>query len=57
MLQSGNECHCGDRENRRYEWASDCNTPCAGIATEKCGGEWRLDVYRTGMREVTPLLS
>jgi hypothetical protein len=25
--------------------ASDCALPCAGNATQRCGGEWRMELY------------
>ncbi|KAG8872198.1 hypothetical protein FRB97_007891 [Tulasnella sp. 331] len=36
---------------------SDCNGPCAGDSTTKCGGSYRLSVYKSGGATTTPATS
>ncbi|TGJ86013.1 hypothetical protein E0Z10_g2742 [Xylaria hypoxylon] len=43
----GRECHCGDilAASSNQTDLSDCNTPCAGDASEYCGASNRLNLY------------
>ncbi|KAK7575921.1 hypothetical protein V9T40_012207 [Parthenolecanium corni] len=48
------ECFCGDED----PWAdlllsdSECSQECNGDSNQKCGGSWRLSVYRTGIFDI-----
>lgn len=49
--QDGRECFCGStlaKENGSGVQVSsgECSTPCTGDSSKKCGGGWRLSVYR-----------
>jgi len=48
-LEMGNECYCGNSINkgRGLKPASECNAGCVGNPLQKCGGPWRLSLYRT----------
>ena len=45
----GSECWCGNDEPPRSKFAiaADCNMECPGDRTQKCGGGWRMNVYKT----------
>ena len=46
-VENGDECHCGSdlvRSALNSAPDTDCSTPCAGNATIKCGGPWRITV-------------
>jgi hypothetical protein len=50
---SGNQCWCGSTftQTQNLIPSSQCASPCAGNATEMCGGSYRLDVYNaTGVK-------
>ncbi|KAM7207748.1 WSC domain containing protein [Naviculisporaceae sp. PSN 640] len=40
--------HFGLEYYRESAPEADCQFPCAGDASEKCGGDWRLNVYQLG---------
>jgi len=41
------QCFCGnDLSTGQVAPAADCNMPCSGNANQKCGGTWRLSVWR-----------
>ncbi|KAG8989253.1 hypothetical protein FRB94_008042 [Tulasnella sp. JGI-2019a] len=44
------ECYCGNSlaSGTLDATDSDCNGPCAGDSTTKCGGSYRLSVYKSG---------
>ncbi|KAJ7662114.1 WSC domain-containing protein [Mycena polygramma] len=46
-LEYANECHCGTGYSAPALAATetDCSMPCAGKASEMCGGWYRLSVY------------
>jgi len=46
-VEDSSQCFCGSTLTPGYAKApnSDCNSPCAGNASEFCGNVWRLDVY------------
>ncbi|XP_039283867.1 xylosyltransferase oxt-like [Nilaparvata lugens] len=49
--QQRSQCHCGDfkpsTEHKTDE--SQCSASCPGDQNNKCGGDWRISVYRTGV--------
>ncbi|KAL7409262.1 hypothetical protein BDY24DRAFT_372641 [Mrakia frigida] len=48
--QSFNECWCGnilDNGNGAPASEGDCNQSCVGDSSQKCGGGWRLSIYRS----------
>lgn len=47
-LQWSSECYCGDQYDKYGNTSNtECNTPCSGDFSKKCGGTWRLSVYAT----------
>ncbi|KAG9023244.1 hypothetical protein FS837_005893 [Tulasnella sp. UAMH 9824] len=43
----GNECYCGNAlTNNVPTPVSECDFNCAGDASQKCGGGWRLTLYQ-----------
>lgn len=55
-LEYYNECYCGIGLNPESASApeTDCSFPCAGNPNEKCGGDWRLNVYEFSADTTTP---
>lgn len=52
--ENGNECWCGselDNGNGFATAASDCSYACAGDASDKCGGGWRLSIYASAKQK------
>ena len=51
LLQYGVECFCSNKL-RKYpkKKEEECNKPCPGNKKQKCGGTWRISVYKTGMQ-------
>ncbi|KAK3105890.1 hypothetical protein FSP39_007994 [Pinctada imbricata] len=48
MEQYGKECFCGDlMKNYPLRPDSECDMACSGNRNQKCGGSWRISVYRT----------
>jgi len=49
-VQTGHECWCGNHNpndsQRRPQ--SECSVRCAGNHNQKCGGIWRINVYKVG---------
>lgn len=43
-LQAGTECHCGT-DYGRFDGNAVCDTPCAGDASQQCGGSAANHVY------------
>lgn len=45
-----NMCYCGRDGSgfQVYGSSSDCITPCAGNTSQKCGGQFAIDVYKIG---------
>lgn len=50
-VQHGSECFCGQSILTLAVSvpASDCNLPCPGNKNLICGGDWRMNVYSTGI--------
>ncbi|GJE88427.1 WSC-domain-containing protein [Phanerochaete sordida] len=53
-VENGNECHCGSgfvsgaTTDATYGLtAASCATPCAGDASQTCGGAWLIQLYQT----------
>ena len=45
--ENGGQCFCGNSLGSSAKVASsDCNSPCAGDSSQKCGGPARLSVYK-----------
>jgi len=44
-VQYYSECYCGDAVGYDLRPDSECNTPCAGDASQNCGGGWRNSIY------------
>ena len=56
-VQYGYECWCGTSHGDALRLAeANCNTPCAGDATLKCGGFSVMNIYHTGLGGETPHL-
>ncbi|KIO26870.1 hypothetical protein M407DRAFT_234142, partial [Tulasnella calospora MUT 4182] len=54
--EAGNECYCGSLAATTTKKAdSDCSTNCNGDASLKCGGNWRLSLYKTAAGRWTNL--
>merc|ERR1719228_1831848 len=51
----GSECWCGNDEPPRSKFAiaADCNMECPGDPSQKCGGGWRMNVYKTNSENYT----
>ena len=50
-VQYAQECFCGNEATyNKYGKAadSDCKKPCKGNHKQKCGGDWRQNVYDLG---------
>ena len=49
-VEAGHECFCGNDEPPGDRMASegDCHYNCNGDSSLKCGGAWRLSVYKYG---------
>ena len=48
-VQHANECWCGmgnDKPTISPAPQSECSMPCAGDSSQKCGGKWRMNIYR-----------
>ncbi|CAH1274250.1 FCGBP [Branchiostoma lanceolatum] len=47
----GNQCYCGREQDFSAIGSSlpnaQCNTPCTGNPYQKCGGNWKMSVYKT----------
>ncbi|KAL6860702.1 hypothetical protein ACO1O0_004736 [Amphichorda felina] len=59
-VKEGDECHCGSYvAGERTLNETECNAPCSGDSTEKCGGAGRLNVFMALENEavVTPTAS
>ena len=48
-VENSFECYCGNDEPKdEYKKdQSECNKPCTGDKSLKCGGVWRINVYKT----------
>ena len=46
--ENGGQCFCGNTLDSKKVDSSECNSPCLGDASQKCGGPARLSVYRKG---------
>ena len=47
-MQAGDWCWCGKTEppaNRKRD-DSECSSSCTGNSSQKCGGPWRMSIYR-----------
>lgn len=54
-LESGNRCYCANDFTGGIRLPySQCQTPCAGNATQTCGGDNRLELFNTTAATVTP---
>lgn len=45
-LEDGTQCWCGSYIANELANSTDCDTPCAGLATEVCGGSGRVNIYK-----------
>ncbi|KAF7342070.1 putative fungistatic metabolite [Mycena venus] len=47
-VENGNECYCGNILTNNPVGARDsqCSTPCAGDASQNCGGGYRMMIYQ-----------
>ncbi|KAK8075527.1 hypothetical protein PG997_010190 [Apiospora hydei] len=48
-LEYGAECYCGAGDPASFQKAAsdaECDRPCPANASEMCGGDWRLSLYR-----------
>ena len=47
-VQFGHECWCGNDAppQDRIVAKEECNVSCSGDSSLKCGGVWRMNVYR-----------
>ncbi|KAK8061841.1 WSC-domain-containing protein [Apiospora phragmitis] len=48
-LEYGTECYCGSGDLAAFPRAgspAECNKPCPANASEMCGSDWRLSLYR-----------
>ncbi|CAN0284465.1 unnamed protein product [Ectocarpus sp. 12 AP-2014] len=41
------ECWCGNNAAYNINGPGDCDFPCAGDASETCGGNFAMSVYST----------
>ncbi|KAJ8033120.1 hypothetical protein HOLleu_23262 [Holothuria leucospilota] len=50
-VEQTNMCYCGrsGTEYNRYGPSIYCNTPCTGNITQICGGQFAVDIYKTGV--------
>ncbi|KAJ8317368.1 hypothetical protein KUTeg_005272 [Tegillarca granosa] len=47
-VQYSKECFCGDDHSRgKKRPESECNNGCTGDQNRKCGGVWRINVFKT----------
>jgi len=47
-LEAGGECYCGNTFDYLIkEPESECTKVCPGDKSKRCGGDWRLNIYRT----------
>ena len=54
-VQYGYECWCGMSHGDAYRLdETNCDTPCVGDATLKCGGFSVMNIYHTGLGGETP---
>lgn len=44
--ENGGQCFCGNTLASNKVASSECNSPCLGDSSQKCGGPARLSVYR-----------
>ena len=45
-VQNGDECYCGDNDSKFILTDPiECNKPCVGDSSERCGASWRMNVY------------
>ena len=48
-VQAGKECYCGNTappEDKIVDMM-ECSSPCSGDSSLKCGGVWRMGVFKT----------
>nr|XP_018898564.1 PREDICTED: uncharacterized protein LOC109031490 isoform X1 [Bemisia tabaci] len=52
-VQFGKECYCSSMpvDMTKQTDEKTCNMPCAGDASQRCGGTLRLNVYATGHKQ------
>ena len=46
-MQYGYQCFCGDYYPAIETLPSECDMSCDGNTDQRCGGEWRMNVYST----------
>ena len=46
-VEHGRECYCGDKLDYDRYGKTQCTMRCTGNWSQKCGGHWAVDVYRT----------
>ncbi|KAJ7087735.1 carbohydrate-binding WSC, partial [Mycena epipterygia] len=47
-VENGNECYCANTISGgapSTASTTDCNVPCTGDSSSKCGGGWRIQIY------------
>ena len=54
-VQFSIECFCGNYAppSSKLLPKSECNRPCPGDSSKKCGGVWKMNVYKRKFRAVT----
>ena len=55
-VQYGQECWCGNENDNPKRYGGkrpekECGKPCKGNRGEKCGGDWRQNVWKLGKIE------
>ncbi|KAG9003884.1 hypothetical protein FRB94_002801 [Tulasnella sp. JGI-2019a] len=54
-VENASECYCGNSLSATSLAASNCQTKCAGDATQLCGGNnWQVAIYQNGGSTTTP---
>ncbi|KAI9892584.1 MAG: hypothetical protein M1814_001277 [Vezdaea aestivalis] len=55
-MNQGSHCYCGDKIPSKASAATldDCNTPCVGFPSEKCGGANGFSVFLSGISDNVP---
>lgn len=53
-LQYGMECFCGDTypSAKLILSQADCDIPCSGDESIRCGGYYKMDIYHTGLSKL-----
>lgn len=51
-MEYGRECWCGHTLGDNVSMNGTCNMPCAGNASETCGGQLSLDLYQNATSQI-----